>query len=99
MQETPVRLLGREDPMEKGQATLSSLLGLPCWLSWERVCLQFGRPGFSPWVGKISWRMEGPPPPVLWSGEFHGLYSPWGRRESDTAERRSHSVLMPPPHS
>ena len=26
------------------------------------------------------------PPPVFWPGEFHGLYSPWGHRESDTTE-------------
>ena len=24
--------------------------------------------------------------PVLWPGEFRGLYSPWGRKESDTTE-------------
>ena len=24
--------------------------------------------------------------PVFWPGEFHGLYSPWGRKESDTTE-------------
>ena len=24
--------------------------------------------------------------PVFWPGEFHGLYSPWGCRESDTTE-------------
>ena len=29
MQETPVRSLGREDPLEKGKATHSSILGLP----------------------------------------------------------------------
>ena len=23
------------------------------------------------------------PTPVFWPGEFHGLYSPWGRKESD----------------
>ena len=34
MQETLVRFLGREDPLEKGQATHSSILGLPLWLSW-----------------------------------------------------------------
>ena len=34
MQETPVRFLGQEDPLEKGQATHSSILGLPLWLSW-----------------------------------------------------------------
>ena len=32
MQETPVRFLGWEDPLEKGQATPSSILGLPLWL-------------------------------------------------------------------
>ena len=31
MQETPVLFLGREDPLEKGQATHSSILGLPWW--------------------------------------------------------------------
>ena len=34
MQETPVEFLGREDPLEKGQATHSRILGLPLWLSW-----------------------------------------------------------------
>ena len=29
------------------------------------------------------------PTPVFWPGEFHGLYSPWGRKESDTTERLS----------
>ena len=27
---------------------------------------------------------------VFWPGEFHGLHSPWGRKESDTAEQLSH---------
>ena len=34
MEETLVRSLGQEDPLEKGQATHSSILGLPWWLSW-----------------------------------------------------------------
>ena len=34
VQETLVRFLGWEDPLEKGQATHSSVLGLPLWLSW-----------------------------------------------------------------
>ena len=34
MQETPVLFLGRKDPLEKGQATHSSIPGLPWWLSW-----------------------------------------------------------------
>ena len=34
MQETPVLFLGWEDPLEKGQATHSSILGLPWCLRW-----------------------------------------------------------------
>ena len=34
VQETPVQLLGQEDPLEKGKATHSSIFGLPWWLSW-----------------------------------------------------------------
>ena len=34
VQETLVRVLGQEDPLEKGKATHSSILGLPLWLSW-----------------------------------------------------------------
>ena len=83
MQETPVRFLSQEDLLEKGSATHSSILGLPLWLRWWRIHLQCGRPGFDPWVGKIPWRRERLPTPVLWPGKFHGLYSPWGCKELD----------------
>ena len=33
MQETPVLLLGWEDPLEKGYVTHSSILRFPLWLS------------------------------------------------------------------
>ena len=44
------------------------------------------------WVRSLGW--EDPlekgtatqPTPVFWPGEFHGLYSPWGRKESDMTE-------------
>ena len=39
------------------------------------------------WVGKIPWRREQLLTPVFWPGEFHGLYSPWGHKESDMTER------------
>ena len=51
------------------------------------ICLQCWRPGFNLWVGKIPWRKEWLPTPVFWPGEFHKLYSSWGRKESDTTER------------
>ena len=41
------------------------------------------------WVRKIPWRKERLPTPVLWPGEFHGLYSSWDRKESDMTEQLS----------
>ena len=56
---------------------------LPLWLSWWRICLQCRRPGFNPWVGKIPWRRERLPAPVVWHGEF---------KKSDTTEQLSLSL-------
>ena len=55
------------------------------WLRLQRICLQCGRPGFDPWVGKIPWRRKWQPTPVFLPGKSHGQkslvgYSPWGRR-------------------
>ena len=60
--------------------------------------LQFRKPGFSPWVGKIPWRRQWQLTPVLLAGEFHGrrdweAYSPWGCKESDTTEGLTVSVF------
>ena len=55
--------------------------------------LQCRKPGFDPWVGKIPWRRERLPTPVFWPGEFHGLYSPWARKESDRTEWLSLSLF------
>ena len=53
MQETLVRFLGHEDPLEKGTATHSKFQ----------------------------------------LGEFDGLYSPWGRKESDATGQLSLSLF------
>ena len=37
----------------------------------------------------IPWRRERLPTPIFWSGEFHGLYSPWGCKESHMTMRFS----------
>ena len=52
MRETQVRPLGWEDPLEKEIAIHASILGLPLWLSWQRICLQRGRPGSIPGLGR-----------------------------------------------
>ena len=46
------------------------------------------------WPGKIPWRRERLSTPVFWPGEFHGLYSPWVRKELDTTERISLSLFL-----
>ena len=61
------------------------------WLPWW-LCLQCRRPGFNPWIGKISWRRKWQPTPVFLPGKSLGWrnlvgYSPWGHKESDTTER------------
>ena len=48
----------------------------------------------SPWIEKIPCRRERLPIPVFWPGEFLGLYSPWGHKESDTTERLSLSLSI-----
>ena len=70
-----------------------------------RMCLQFGRPGFSPWIGKIPWRRKWLPTPVFLPGESHGQrslagYSPWGCRvghdwATDTFILTFHSKKVP----
>ena len=65
---------------------------LPWWLRWERIHLQYGRSGFDPWFGKISWRGEWLSTPEFWPGEFHGLYR--GYEESDMTEWLSHAFFF-----
>ena len=100
---SPPRYACLENPMERGvwQATVHRVAKSQTWL--KQLCtlhthtlvaqlvknLQFGRPGFDPWIAKISWRRERQPTPVFWPGEIHGLYSPWGRKEWDMTERLS----------
>jgi len=65
--------------------------GLPWWLRWLRICLQWERPRFDSWVGKIHLRREWLPTPVFLPEEFCGQrslvgYSPWSCKELVTTE-------------
>ena len=67
-------------------------MGFPGGSQVKSVCLQCGRPGFDPWIGKIPWRRKWQPTPVFLPGESHGQrslvdYSPQGHKESDMTER------------
>ena len=57
---------------------------LLCQLQCSWIHLQCKRPWFGSWVGQMCWRRERLPIPVFWPEEFHGLYHPWGHKESDT---------------
>ena len=50
------------------------------------------------WVWFLNWEdhleRKSLPTPIFWPGEFHGLYSPWGRKESDTTEWLSLSYII-----
>ena len=92
--EGPSLIPGLGRSLGEGKAAYSSILGLPVWLNWERICLQCMRPGFHPCVGKIPWRRERLSTPVFWPGEFHWLYSPWGCKELDVTEQLSLSLAQ-----
>ena len=87
MQETPDSWVGKIC-WRRDRLPTPVFLGFPCD-SVVRLHLQCVRHGFNPWVGKIPWRRERLPTPVFWPGEFHGLYRPRGRKESDMTERLS----------
>ena len=80
-----------------------TLVWLPWWLRWYRICLHCRRPGFNPWVGKIS-RREWLPVFLFLPVEFHGKrslvgYSKWGCKESDTTKGPSLTHLQNYHHS
>ena len=66
--------------------------------SKESAC-KVGRPGFNPWVRKISWRRAWQPIQYSCLENPHGQRSlagcsPWGRIESDATERLSTAQHM-----
>ena len=65
---------------------LYAFFGLLWWLRRQRICLQFGRPGLYPWVGKIPWRRAWQPTPVFFPGEFPWTEDP-GRIQSMGSQR------------
>ena len=64
----------------------SKYLGFPCGSAGKESTCDAGDLGLIPGLGRSCWRWERLPTPVFWPGEFHGLYSPWGLKESDMTE-------------
>ena len=74
--------------------------GYPLQYSWASLVAQLvkesarnvGDLGSIPGLGRSPGEGKGLPTPVYWPGEFHGLYSAWGRKELDMTERLSLSL-------
>ena len=60
--------------------------GFPGGSAGKESTCNVGGMDLIPGLGKIPWRREQVLTPVVWPGEFHGLYSPWGHRVSDMTE-------------
>ena len=65
--------------------------GFPVGSGGKESAYNLGDLGLIPGVGKITWRREWQPTPVLLPGEFHRQrslagYSPWSHKELDTSE-------------
>ena len=91
------RSVGKESTCNAGDPSLipgsgrsaEEGIGYPLQYSWASLVAQLVKnPSamWETWVGKILWRRERLPTPVFWPGEFYGLYSPSGGKESDTTE-------------
>ena len=64
--------------------------GFPCGSAGKKSTCNAGDLGSIPRLGRSPGEGKGYPfPPVFWPREFHGLYSPWGRKESDMTEQLS----------
>ena len=85
MQETLVQFLSWEDPLGRDRLPTPVFLGFPCGSAGRESACNAGDLVLI-LVGKIPWRRERLPTPVFWPGEFHGLYSPWGCKDSDMTE-------------
>ena len=75
-------------------------MGSPDGSDNEESACNAGYLGLIPGLGRSCGEGKGYLNPVFWPGEFHGLYSPWGCKESETTERLSltHSLctMLPP---
>ena len=75
MYDPAIPLLGIYPEKNMIQRNIYTILFIAVLFTITVICLQYRRPGFDLWVGKILWRRESLPTPVFWLGEFHELYT------------------------
>ena len=86
MREAPVRFLGWEYPLEKGQATHFSILGLPCDSAGKESACSAGDLSSVPELGRSPG--EGKDYPLQYSGPENSMdyMEWWGCKESNMTE-------------
>ena len=57
-------------------------MGFPCGSAGKESACHVGDLGSIPGLGRSPGEGNGYPTPVFWPGECHGLYIPWGHKES-----------------
>ena len=92
MQETLFRFLGQGDPWRSDKLPTPVFLGFPCGSAGKQSTCNSEDLGSIPGVGRSPGEGKGYPLPVFLPREFHGLYSPWGRKELDTTEQLTLSL-------
>ena len=70
----------------RDRLSIPVFLSFPCGSAGKESTHNAEDLGLIPGLGRFPWRRERLPPQVFWPGEFHGLYSPWDHKESDTTE-------------
>ena len=68
--------------------------GFPCGSAGKESTCNVGDLGLIPGLGRSPGEGKGLLTPVSWPAEFHGLYRPWGCKQSDTTERLSLSLFV-----
>ena len=58
----------------------------PCDSAGKESTCNVGDLGSIPGLGRSPGEGKGYPLQEFWPGEFHGLYTSWGHKESDTTE-------------
>ena len=87
MQETPIHSWVGKICWRRDRLPTPVFLGFPCGSSGKESACDAEDLGSIPGLGRSPGERKGYP--LQWPGEFHGLYSPWGRKELDMTEGHS----------
>ena len=92
MQETLLLFLGGKICWRRDRLPSPGFLGFFYGSAGKESACNAGDPGLIPGLGRSPGEGKGSLLQYSWPGDFHGLYSPWGRKELGMTERPSLSL-------